>query len=131
MNPHFMNNVGGFQKSIMASRIVVSNLSRIDDYTLLLNGQPRGTVHPLQSDEINVEAGKYELSVQGENEEGLPNACKPIVMKIDKERTVRLNIEAKNLSIGIYDEDGTQLNAASGFLCGNIADGVYVENPIT
>jgi hypothetical protein len=114
----------------MTSRIVVSNLSRIDDYTLLLNDRPRGTVHPLKSDEINVEAGQYELSVKGENEEGLPNECKPIVLKIDDGRTVRLSIEAKNLSIGIYDGNGTQLNAVHGFLCGFIASGVYVENPI-
>ena len=114
----------------MTAKIVVSNMSRIDDYTLVLNGQPRVTVHPLQSDEIDVEAGKYELTVQGENEEGLPSACKAILMKIDNERTVSLSIEAKQLSIGIYDESGTQLNASRGFLCGSIADGVYAENPI-
>jgi len=119
-----------FEKSIMASRIVVSNLSRVDDYTLLLNGQPRVTVRPLKSDEISVEPGEYELSVKGENEEGLPNVCKPIVIKIDDERTVRLNIEAKHLSIGIYDETGTQLNAVHGFLCGYIANGVHIDNPI-
>ncbi len=115
----------------MTSRIAVSNLSRADDYTLLLNGQPRITVHPLKSGEISVEAGEYELSVKGENEEGLPSACKPILMKIDDGRAVRFNIEARHLSIGIYDETGAQLNAVHGFLCGLIADGVYVDNPIS
>jgi hypothetical protein len=115
----------------MASRIEVSNLSRMDDYTLLLNGQHRGVVRPLQSGEIDVEAGEYELSVKGENEEGLPSACKPITLKIDDGRSVRLGVEARNLSIGIYDESGTQLNGTHGFLCGSIAEGVYVENPIT
>jgi hypothetical protein len=115
----------------MASRIVVSNLSRVDDYTLLLNGQPRVTVHPLKSDEIGFEAGEYELSVTGDNEEGLPNVCKPIFIKIDDGRTVRLSVEAKNIAIGIYDETGTQLNAVHGFLCGSIAEGVHIENPIT
>ena len=114
----------------MASRIVVSNVSRTDDYTLILNGQPRVTVRPLKSGEISVEAGEYEFSVKGENEEGLPIVCKPIVIKIDDERTVRLNIEAKHLSIGIYDETGTQLNAVHGFLCGYIANGVHIDNPI-
>ena len=120
-----------FKKIVMGSRIVVSNLSRIDDYTLLLNGQPRVKVNPLKSDTIEVEAGKYDVSVQAENEEGLPFLCKPIVMKIDEGKTVHLNIDAQHLAVGIYDEDGTQLNSRHGFLCGKVAEGVYVEHPIT
>jgi hypothetical protein len=115
----------------MASRIVATNLSRLDDYIVILDGQPRGAVRPLQSGEIVIEAGEYELSVKAENEEGLPAECKPIRIRIDDGRTLRLNIEAKHFSIGIYGQDGTQLNAVRGFLCGSIAEGVHVDNPIT
>ena len=55
----------------MASKIIFSNLSRNDDYTILLNGQDMGTILPLKTNTIDVDPGKYELDVKGSNEEGL------------------------------------------------------------
>jgi hypothetical protein len=115
----------------MASKIIFSNLSRNDDYTILLNGQVSGTVLPLQTNTIDLEPGEYELFVKGSNEEGLPSMCKPIQMTMADGKTVHLNIEARHFAIGIYDEQGTLLNGKSGFLCGSVADGVYIDNPIS
>ena len=114
----------------MASKIIFSNLSRHDDYTIMLNGQSSGTISPLRTTEIDLEPGEYELFVQGSNEEGFPSTCKPIQVTMEDGKTVHLNVEAKQFAIGIYDEQGTQLNAKSGFLCGSVADGVYIDNPI-
>ena len=115
----------------MASKIIFSNLSRTDDYTILLNGQDRGTVLPLKTNTIDVEPGEYELDIKGSNEEGLPSMCKPIQLKIADCKSVHLRIVAEHFAIGIYDEKGTQLNARQGFLCGLIADGVRIDNPIS
>jgi hypothetical protein len=115
----------------MASKIIFSNLSRNDDYTILLNGQDRGTVLPLKTNTIDVEPGKYDLYIKGSNEEGLPSMCKPIQVRIEDDRTVHLKIVSQHFAIGIYDEKGTQLNAKHGFLCGYVADGVHIDNPIT
>jgi hypothetical protein len=114
----------------MASTIIFSNLSRNDDYTILLNGHDSGTVLPLKTNTIDLEPGEYELSVQGSNEEGLPSMCKPIQVIMKDIKTVHLKIVARHFTIGIYDEQGTQLNGKCGFLCGSVADGVYVDNPI-
>jgi hypothetical protein len=114
----------------MASKIIFSNLSRNDDYTILLNGQDRGTILPLKTNTIDVEPGKYELDIKGSNEEGLPSMCKPIQIRMEDCKTVHLQIVAQDFTIGIYDEKGTQLNAKQGFLCGAVADGVHVDNPI-
>jgi len=114
----------------MASKIIFSNLSRSDDYTILLNGQERGTVLPLKTIMIDVEPGKYELYIKGSNEEGLPSMCKPIQVKMADCKTVHLKISARDFAIGIYDEKETQLNAKHGFLCGYVADGVHIDNPI-
>ncbi|MDP2854535.1 MAG: hypothetical protein Q8O28_09875 [Smithellaceae bacterium] len=115
----------------MSSTIIFSNLSRNDDYAILLNGQDRGTVLPLKTITIDVEPGKYELDIKGSNEEGLPSLCKPIQLTIADGKTVSLQIVALDFAIGIYDEKGTQLNARHGFPCGTIAKGVHIENPIT
>jgi len=115
----------------MASQIIFSNLSRNDDYTILLNGQDRGTVLPLKTNTIDLEPGKYELNIKGSNEEGLPSVCKPIQVTIKDCKSVHLQIDARHFAIGIYDEKGTQLNARHGFLCGSIADGVRINNPIS
>jgi hypothetical protein len=115
----------------MASEIIFSNLSRTDDYTILLNGQDRGTVLPLKTNTIDLEPGKYELNVLGSNEEGLPSMCKPIQVTIKDCKSVHLRIVAEHFAIGIYDEKGTQLNAKHGFLCGSVADGVRIDNPIS
>lgn len=115
----------------MSSKITFSNLSRTDDYTILLNGQIRNTVRPLKAITVDVEPGEYELDVKGSNEEGLPSMCKPIHIKIKDEKSVHLKIVAEHFDIGIFDEKGTLLNEKSGgFLCGNIANGVYIDNPI-
>lgn len=114
----------------MASKIIFSNLSRSDDYTISLNGHASSTITPLKTNTVDLEPGEYELSVQGGNEAGLPSMCKPIQIKLADNRTVHLKIDTRNFAIGIYDEQGTQLNAMRGFLCGTIADGVYVDNPI-
>ena len=115
----------------MASIIIFSNLSRTDDYTILLNGQDRGTVLPLKTNTIDVEPGEYELDVKGSNEEGLPSMCKPIQVRIADGKTVHLQIVAQHFAIGIYDEKGTRLNDKHGFLCGTVADGVHIDNPIS
>ncbi|MDD5167657.1 MAG: hypothetical protein PHN75_02490 [Syntrophales bacterium] len=115
----------------MASTIIFSNLSRNDDYTIILNGQVRGAVSPLKTDAIDLEPGEYELSILGSNDEGLPSLCKPIQVTLEDGKTVHLNVVAKHFAIGIFDEQGTQLNAKCGFLCGSVADGVYVDNPIS
>ena len=115
----------------MASEIIFSNLSRTDDYTILLNGQDRGTILPLKTNTIDLEPGKYELNVLGSNEEGLPSMCKPIQVTIKDCKSVHLRIVAEHFAIGIYDEKGTQLNAKHGFLCGSVADGVRIDNPIS
>jgi len=115
----------------MASEIIFSNLSRTDDYTILLNGQDPGTVLPLKTNTIDLEPGKYELNVLGSNEEGLPSMCKPIQVTIKDCKSVHLRIVAEHFAIGIYDEKGTQLNAKHGFLCGSVADGVRIDNPIS
>ena len=114
----------------MAAQIIFSNLSRNDDYTILLGGQVCGIILPLKTDSFDVEPGKYELDIQGSNEEGLPSVCKPIQITIKDGKAVHLHIEARHFAIGIYDEKGTQLNARHGFLCGSIADGVRIDNPI-
>lgn len=115
----------------MASQIIFSNLTRNDDYTILLNGQDRGTLLPLKTNTIDLEPGKYELDIKGSNEEGLPSMCKPIQVTIKDCKSVHLRIVAEHFTIGIYDEKGTQLNARHGFLCGSIADGVHIDNPIS
>ncbi|MCX5848185.1 MAG: hypothetical protein NTW65_01865 [Deltaproteobacteria bacterium] len=115
----------------MASKIIFSNLSRNDDYTILLNGQIRDTILPLKTNTIDVEPGEYELDVKGSNEEGLPSMCKPIQVKIGDGKTVHLKIVAQHFAIGIFDEKGTQLNEKHGFLCGYVADGVHIDNPIS
>ena len=114
----------------MASQIIFSNLTRNDDYTILL-GQDRGTLLPLKTNTIDLEPGKYELDIKGSNEEGLPSMCKPIQVTIKDCKSVHLRIVAEHFTIGIYDEKGTQLNARHGFLCGSIADGVHIDNPIS
>jgi hypothetical protein len=113
----------------MASKIIFSNLSRNDDYTILLNGQDMGTILPLKTNTIDVEPGEYELDVKGSNEEGLPSMCKPIHIRMADCKTVHLQIVAQHFAIGIYDQKGTQLNNKNGVLCGYSANGVHKDNP--
>jgi hypothetical protein len=113
----------------MASKIIFSNLSRTDDYTILLNGQERGTVLPLKTNTVDVEPGEYELDVKGSNEEGLPTMCKPIHIRMADGKTVHLQIVAQHFAIGIYDQKGNQLNNKDGVLCGYAANGFHKNNP--
>ena len=99
----------------MASKIIFSNLSRNDDYTILLNGQARGTVLPLKTNTIDLDPGKYELDIKGSNEEGLPSMCKPIQVKIDDCKSVHLQIVAQHFAIGIYDEKGNAVECQAWF----------------
>jgi hypothetical protein len=93
--------------------------------------RPGVQVLPLKTNTIDLDPGKYELDIKGSNEEGLPSMCKPIQVKIDDCKSVHLQIVARHFAIGIYDEKGTQLNAKHGFLCGSVADGVHIDNPIS
>ena len=77
-----------YSQNIMASKIIFSNLSRNDDYTILLNGQIRDTILPLKTATVDVEPGEYELDVKGSNEEGLPSMCKPVRIRIKDEKSV-------------------------------------------
>jgi hypothetical protein len=113
----------------MASKFIFSNLSRTDDYTILLNGQDRGTILPLKTNTIDVEPGEYELDVKGSNEEGLPSMCKPIHIRMADGKTVHLQIVAQHFAIGIYDQKGNQLNNKDGVLCGYAANGFHKDNP--
>lgn len=115
---------------MMDAKLTVSNRSRTDDFTLLLDGHPVLTVRPLATEEVDVSAGQYSVAVQGANEEGLPLTCKAVQMKIAEGSSARLHIDARQLAIALYDDEGTELNAERGFLCGSIAAGVYIENPI-
>jgi hypothetical protein len=113
----------------MASKIIFSNLSRNDDYTILLNGQDMGTIFPLKAITVDVENGRYELDVKGSNEEGLPSMCNPVQITIADGKNVHLKIVALHFAIGIYDEKGKQLNDKDGVFCGYVADGVHIDNP--
>jgi len=115
----------------MASKIIFSNLSRNDDYTISLNSQDMGTILPLKINTIDVEPGEYELDVKSSNEEGLPSMCKPIKIRMADCKTVHLQIVAQHFAIGIYDEKGTQLNDKNDFFCGYVADGVRINNLIS
>lgn len=118
-----------YSQNIMNSKIIFSNLSRNDDYTILLNGREMGTVLPLKNITVDVEEGKYKLDVKGSNEEGLPSTCKPVQIMIADSKTANIKIVALHFAIGIYDERGTQLNDHNGVRCGYIADGVHIDNP--
>jgi hypothetical protein len=115
----------------MASKIIFSNLSHNDDYTILLNGQDCSTVLPLKTIMVNVKQGKYEFDITGSNEEGLPSMCKPIPVRIADFKSVHLQTVVQHSAIGIYEEKGTLLNVKHGFLCGTVADGVHIDNPIS
>jgi hypothetical protein len=116
---------------MMASEIIITNLSRHFNYTILINGNVNGEVFSLKSNSIKVEPGKYELSIKDSDVDNLPTHCKPIQIIIADGKTLPLKITTKDFSIQIYDEHGTHLNEKRGFLCGNITEGIHIENPIT
>ena len=115
----------------MASEIIIENLSRHFNYTILLNGCNSGEVFPLKTHSITVDAGQYELSFKDSDADNLPTNCKPIQITLADGKTLHLKVTTEDFSIRIYDEPGTHLNGKRGFLCGYIADGIHIENPIT
>jgi hypothetical protein len=115
----------------MTSEFILTNSSRHFSYTLFLDGCASGEVSPLQPHTITVEPGKYELSFEDSDSDNLPTHCKPIQITIADGKTLHLKVTTEDFTIRIYDEQGTHLNGKRGFLCGNIADGIRIENPIT
>jgi hypothetical protein len=115
----------------MASKLIINNQSRTNDYRVILNGADAGDVFPLRSVAIDVPPGEHELSFREVGESDLPTACKPIHMIIENEKTLELSVSTKHFSIQIHDHQGTLLNGKHGFLCGRICDGVRIDNPIT
>jgi hypothetical protein len=114
----------------MASEIIIENLSRHFNYTIFLNGCIAGEVFPLKTHSITVEAGKYELSFKDSDADNIPTNCKPIQITLADGKTLDLKVTTEDFSIRIYGEHGTHLNGKRGFLCGYIADGIHIENPI-
>jgi hypothetical protein len=114
----------------MASKIVVSNQDRYDEYVVLIDGTEKAGVFPLTLVTVEVPPGSYVLSFRSKAEAELPVTCKSIRVTLKDISTLSLYVKRRNLSIGIYDEQQCQLNARYGFLCGWVADGVHIENPI-
>lgn len=114
----------------MASKLTITNLSRHFNYTILLNGNESGVVFSLQTISITIEPDKHELSFRDSDTDNLPTHCKPIHITIADGKTLNLKILTEDFSIRIYDEQGTHLNGKRGFLCGQVADGIHIENPI-
>ncbi|HUL00178.1 MAG TPA: hypothetical protein VLX29_04905 [Nitrospirota bacterium] len=115
----------------MASKLIITNLSRHFNYTILLNGHESGGVFPLQTTSLTIEPGKHELSFKDSDADNLPTHCKPIQITIADGKTLNLKVLTEDFSIRIYDEQGTHLNGKRGFLCGQISDGIHIENPIS
>ena len=114
----------------MAAKIFISNKDRYDEYVVLINGTEKGGVFPWTSVTVEVPPGSYVLSFQRKAETELPVMCKSIRVTLKDSSTLSLYVKRQNLSIGIYDEQQCQLNARYGFLCGRVAEGVHIENPI-
>jgi hypothetical protein len=115
----------------MTSEIIIENISRHFNYAIILDGRDAGEVFPLKTHSIVVEPGTYELSFKDSDTENLPTKCKPIEITIAEGRTLPLKVTTRDFSIRIYDEHGTHLNGKRGFLCGTVADGIHIDNPIT
>lgn len=114
----------------MSSKLIITNLSRLFNYTIFLDGSAMGEVSPLAPVTITIEPGNYELSFKDSDVDNLPTNCKPICIIIEDGKTLHLNVTTEDFSIRIYDEQGTHLNGKRGFLCGKIAEGIRIENPI-
>ena len=115
----------------MASELTITNLSRHFSYTILLDGHESGEIFSLQTATLTIEPGMHELSFKDSNTDNLPTNCKPIQITIADGKTLNLKVATDDFSIKIYDEQGTHLNGKRGFLCGQICEGVRIENPIT
>ena len=115
----------------MGAELTITNLSRHFSYTILLDGHENGELFSLQTTSLKIEPGKHELSFKDSDADNLPTNCKPIQITIADGRSLHLKILTEDFSIRIYDEQGTHLNGKRGFLCGQVSNGVHVENPIT
>ena len=115
----------------MASKVSITNLSRHFNYNILLNGNESGGIFPLQTTSLTIDPGKHELSFKDSDTDNLPTHCKPIQITIVDGKILNLKVLTEDFSIRIYDEQGTHLNGKRGFLCGQVADGIHIENPIT
>jgi hypothetical protein len=114
----------------MSSEIIIENISRHFNYTVILNGAETGDVSPLKAFPITVDPGSYELSFKDSDIENLPTTCKPIQIDIAENKTLHLKVTTNDFSICVFDDNGTLLNGKRGFLSGYIADGIHIENPI-
>jgi hypothetical protein len=114
----------------MASKLTITNISRHFNYTILFDGNEGGEVFSLQTATLTIEPGKHELSFKDSDTDNLPTHCKPIQMTIADGKILNLKILTEDFSIRIYDEQGTHLNGKRGFLCGQVGDGIHIENPI-
>ena len=114
----------------MTCQMVITNLSRYYDYTLVLNGRDVMEAAPLRTASIDIEAGQYEVSFKAKPALDLPGVCKPIHVSIEDGNTLRLQVDTRHVAIEVYDEQGTLLNGKHGFICGHVSEGVYVTNPI-
>jgi hypothetical protein len=115
----------------MGAELSITNLSRHFTYIILLDGHEDGELFSLQTISLKIEPGKYELSFKDIDTGNLPTNCKPIQITIADGKSLHLKILTEDFSIRIYDEQGTHLNGKRGFLCGQVGDGIHVENPIT
>jgi len=116
--------------NLMAAKLIISNQDRYDEYVLLIDGADSAEVFPLGSVTLEIPPGMHTVSFRSKAESELPLTCKPIRVTLKAGATLSLQVKTQNLTIRIYDSPECQLNAQHGFLCGRVADGVYVENPI-
>ncbi|MGZ3580058.1 MAG: hypothetical protein ACXWMH_02815 [Syntrophales bacterium] len=115
----------------MGAELTITNLSRQFSYIILLDGSEDGELFSLQTTSLKIAPGKYELSFKDSDKDNLPTNCKPIQITIADGRSLHLKILTEDFSIRIYDEQGTHLNGKRGFLCGQVGEGIHIENPIT
>ena len=114
----------------MAAKLVISNQDRYDEYILLIDGADSAEVFPLSTITTEIAPGVHTISFRSKAATEIPLTCKPIRVTLKDGATLSLQVRTQNLVIRIYDTQECQLNAKQGFLCGRVADGVHVENPI-
>ena len=116
--------------SLMAATITIANSDRYDEYVLLIDGEGKADVFPLASVTVEVPPGTHTVSFRSKAETELPLTCKSIRVTMKDRASFSLQVRTQNLAIRIFDTQECQLNAEHGFLCGRVAEGVHVENPI-
>ncbi len=114
----------------MAAKITVTNLDRYDEYVLLIDGKDKAEVFLLASVTVELLPGRYTLSFRSKVETELPSTCKSIRVTLKDGAALSLQVRTQNLLIRILDAQECELNATHGFLCGRVAEGAHVENPI-